>query len=1226
MIFRASLVLVIVWALSSTAWADVVSTADTDGDFMAPANWGGIDPRSKPTETFVVSPGHRLLLRFGSRDSRWPVKTVVVGKGAVLSVSANPMVDCSEKTLVLAGGELNMERGTVKQATLEVRAGSVVRAALGGFAGGRVVGKGAMELVRAAGNSRTLTLRDVDFSGYTGKIVVGDTMKGITTLLLAGSSRNLHSVQIELHPPSRQSFRVHFEDGVNMLGSFVNTSGYVRLNLGNTACTFSDGAVLGPKAAGLVPGVYTPAATSDYSQIPMLKGGYADLKETIEPESIPGSTITILPPAAQKPRNRIDAGGTFPLKTAVTDCSSRGAELLLNGGTVQAAGKRSITGAIQVLNHSTVMSDGDLLFARGAMTGAGDIRLAGKGGRIVFDTDFNLQGFDGRIITEGLQGPAELVFRSGGWGSATLVLNGTSPVRVSGGDSLQTLGTVVMASGGATIDLGTGTAVVAAGSRVGVKKLAPGTYTAANTDGFRKVPATWTDRVGKADVFREGTIDLSAHLVAGASAALAVAEVQRVRSTAETGRIASPGSWGGFDPRVLTATQYEIAGGHVLSVGAAPWDARELAIAKGGVLWLDSDLDLGGRSLAFHGGTLKHGSAQMRTIDGDLLVFDDDRLKDEYHGTLLLEGGDLTVKGAVIGARNKQAVLEIRRTKPGKARLTVDGDMAKVAPTGVGYDVMVTEFAGHLDMVWSQGVLNEGSILFQPKSGTLSSGKGFNAPRATLRLPADKAVKLDLKNAVNTFQIGTSIGGVFVERGLWRDSDTAGFTRVPECNTSRTVDLTPYLLNTKGAALAISNPRAGVTGKEDFDMDQIFAPEAAFDPETLRQLRDRFTEEWVAPYRTALRTKRSYHEVVGKEFSHSDYTYGGFTHTTLNLYTAYKVLGDDPAVFERMMVLADYLQQLLTLDPMATNSKDERKAGLPCPAEQFTCASLASITLCAWDIWRREAAQPGSVDKRLLVKADRYLDFAWNLNAPGNPQAGLKKYLFFDGRLDPATGAPLCVVQQGDWFTWNSASGIWLGAAPMLEAIRARRQATGKTDWDQAHDIAAKGLTYYVDFFFRDNSVGEIDGKKYVWWTYKTGSDGQEAFVGSGPGWKDGLYKGVKIIKGGEDQAHAKAELFGFHWLHVISPGAYHLTDERMERIANGAFNWLGCSPYGGLHNMFNPYRFELGDTVSPEGGVQGSPSYAVQTIFSSPRTYRTIVFNAYKQNTASRPGWTGCG
>ncbi len=1216
--FNTSLAILIACALSSVAWADVVSTADKDGDFMAAANWGGIDPKSKPEETFVVSAGHKLLLKTGSKDSRWPVKTVVVSKGAVLGVEANPAFDCSGKTVVLDGGELNMERGLVKNLTLEVRAGSL-RAALGGFDGGKVVGKGALEIVRGPGNVRTLTLHDVDFGGYAGKIVVGENMKGTTTLLLTGSSRNLHAAQMEISPPNRQGFRVHFADGVNMLGSFVNKSRFVRLNLGNSACTFANGSSLGPQAAVLLPGVYTPASTSDYSQIPLLKGGFADLKETFEPESLEGSTITILPPAEQKPLYRIDAGSTLTLKEGVSDFSAAGSELLLNGGVLQASGKRSITGRVQLLNHSVVISDEELVFAKGALSGSGNLRLAGKGGRIVFEKEFNLQGFVGTIITEGLAGPTELIFRSGGWGSAKLLLNGKTPVLVSGGDSLQTLGSFAIASDKAKFDLGKGTAVVAAGSRVGDKTLAAGLYTAANSEGFKKVPVTWSERVNKADVFRSGTIDLSPHLAGNASATsatLAVVELQRVVSTATAGSIGSPGSWGGLNPNLLTATQYEIASGHTLNVGTENWQASELAIAKNGALSLDNDLALGGRSLAFHGGTLQCEAAQARTIDGDLLIFDDHLLKDEYHGTLLLNGGDVTVKGCVVGARNKQSALDIRRTKPGAIRLTIAGDMAKVAPTGVGYDVTVTDFAGHLDLVWSQGALNEGYVVFQPKSGTVSSSKGFNSPRGTLRLPANNAVKLDLKNATNTFQIGTAVGGVFIERGLWNEANTAGFTQVPECNTSRKVDITPYLLNTKGAALAISNPSAGVTGKEDdFDMDQIFAPEVAFNPETLQQLRGQFTEELVAPYRKALQTKTPYHMVMGKVFSHSDFTYGMFTHTVFNTYTAYRILDNDPVVFERMMVLADYLQQLLTLDRMATSSEGERKAGWPAPAEQFTCASFTSMTVCALEIWRKELARPGSVDKKLMAKADAYLDFAWNLNEPQNPMAGLKKYLYFDGKLDPATGAPLCVVQQGDWFTWNSASGIWLAAAPLLEAIRVRKLATGKTDWDKAHDVAAKGLTYYMDFFFRDNTVGAIDGKNYVWWAYNTGSNGQKAFVGNGPGWKDGLYKGMKIIKVGEDQAHAKAELFGFHWLHFISPNAYHLTDERMERIANGAFNWLGCSPYGGLRNMFNPYRFELGDTIAPEAGPQGAAYYASQSVFSSPRTYRHIVFNGYKQN-----------
>ena len=42
------------------------------------------------------------------------------------------------------------------------------------------------------------------------------------------------------------------------------------------------------------------------------------------------------------------------------------------------------------------------------------------------------------------------------------------------------------------------------------------------------------------------------------------------------------------------------------------------------------------------------------------------------------------------------------------------------------------------------------------------------------------------------------------------------------------MDLSPFLLNTKGAALAISNPRASVSGKEDdFDMDQTYIVSAS---------------------------------------------------------------------------------------------------------------------------------------------------------------------------------------------------------------------------------------------------------------------------------------------------------------------------------------------------------------------------------------------------------------
>jgi hypothetical protein len=470
---------------------------------------------------------------------------------------------------------------------------------------------------------------------------------------------------------------------------------------------------------------------------------------------------------------------------------------------------------------------------------------------------------------------------------------------------------------------------------------------------------------------------------------------------------------------------------------------------------------------------------------------------------------------------------------------------------------------------------------------------------------------LNLKNAVNTFQIGTTIGGIFIERGNWTDEKTAGFTKVPECNTSRLVDLTPYLMSTKGAALRISNPMSGVDKEEAFDTDQIYVPETAFNPDTLKQLREQ-SEEWVAPFRTALKDKSNYHKVVGTEFTHSDYTYGTFPHRVFNLYTAYKILGDDPEVFGKMVIMADYFQQLITLDPLATSSKDQRVAGEPCPAESATCSSFMSMTLCAMEIWKKEYEHPGSVDKKVLTRADEYLTFAWNQNEPSNSKVGLKKFLCPDGKVDPATGVPLSAINRGK-FTWNSESGVWQAEAPFLEALRLRKLVTGKTDWDKVYDASAKGLAWYMDYFFRDNSCGEINGKKYVWWTYNTTTPGQPGFQGEGPGWKDGLYKGMKIIKGGEDHGHIGADLLGFSWLWTMHRNAYGLTDERMERIANGAFNWIGNSPFGGFGNMFNPYRLELGDSLPAKGessGPTGNPNYAKLTMFKIPRSYRNIVLN----------------
>ena len=884
-----------------------------------------------------------------------------------------------------------------------------------------------------------------------------------------------------------------------------------------------------------------------------------------------------------------------------------------------------------MLNHSVLDVDvplsnlqSALCFAKGCLTGSGNVILSGKGGRIVFDKDFKMQDYDGKITTEDLQGAAELVFGSGGWGAATLVLNSKVPIIVSGGGTpLQTLGTFILDGDKARLDMKKSAVTIGAGSRVGDKEISPGVYTAANSSGFREVPATWLESVSKSKgrILRVGTVDLSQFLVNSDAATLAVVDFKRVKSTAKTGNITTPGTWGGINPNQLTAAQYEIAAGHVLSTGPEKWEARELAIGKGGVLSLDGgNLDLCGRNLFFHQGTLSQDIQVPRVINGNLVVFDDSYLKDEYSGTMLLNGGDLTVMGAVVGSRNRQSTLAIHRSKPGSVKLIIDGQMGSVPPTGTGYDIAVNDFAGNLDFVWSQGLLNEGYIEFAPKSGTISSAKGFNSPRGTLRLPANPQVKLDLKNAVNTLMIGTTIGGVFIERGNWTEEKTAGFTKVPECNTSRTVDLTPFLINTKGASLRISNPGVGVDAGEEFDSDQIYAPETAFNPETLKQLREH-TEKWVAPFHTALETKTTYHKVTGEKFTHADYMWGALPKTVFSLFTAYKILGDDPEVLAKMMIVADYFQQLITMDPLATGSTYEQQGAEPCPAEAATCASYMSLTLSAMQIWEKEYIHPGSVDKKLLAKADAYLDFAWNQNAPANPKVGLKKWICPDGKVDPATGVPMFAMNRGK-FTWNSDSGIWQAQAPMLEAIRLRKLVTGKTDWDQVYDAASKGLTWYMDFFFRDSSCGEIDGKKYVWWTYNTSIPGGPGFQGTGPGWKDGLYKGMKIILGGEDSGHIGADLLGFSWIWSMRRNAYGLTDERMERIANGAFYGIGNSQFGGLGGMFNPCRIELGDSVPQGGAPNTNPNYAKLTVFRIPRSYRNIVLNRVSGPMGLSPDW----
>ena len=64
----------------------------------------------------------------------------------------------------------------------------------------------------------------------------------------------------------------------------------------------------------------------------------------------------------------------------------------------------------------------------------------------------------------------------------------------------------------------------------------------------------------------------------------------------------------------------------------------------------------------------------------------------------------------------------------------------------------------------------------------------------------------------------------------------------------------------------------------------------------------------------------------------------------------------------------------------------------------------------------------------------------------------------------------------------------------------------------------------------------EIDGKKYVWWTYNTSIPGGAGFQGEGLGWKNGLYKGMKIILGGEDSGHIGADLLGFSWIWSMRP------------------------------------------------------------------------------------------
>ena len=1233
MIKRTSALLIMALALALRAPAAVVSTGDKEGDFMSPANWGGVDPKSKPDETFVITPGQKLAFKSFGRNAAFPVKTVVISKGAVLNMSSSTLFDCSGKTLVLDGGELNMGGGSLNQMTLDFRSDSTVRIAGGGINGGKVIGKGVMEFVRGQGKKWTgIDLKDIDFTRYEGKILVGKKTESPATISLSGSSRNMGAVPIELSPHARCSCTLSMPDGINMAGP-IHIGGWAGLNLGNTSCTFGEGSTFpGIIKGDQVPsGVYTPTATANYTQIPTLKGRNYNLQGILEPSSIEGSSIIILPSAAKRLANRIDSGATLTLKEAITDFSAQGSELCLNGGTLRTSGPRTLAGSIQVLNHSVLEVDvptsnpqSALRFAKGTLIGSGNIRLSGKGGRVAFEKDFKMQDYDGKITTADLQGTTELVFGSGGWGAAKLVLNSKVPVIVSGGDvPLQTLGTFILDGDKARLDMKKGVVTIGAGSRVGEKEIVTGVYTAANSGSFKAVPVTWLENVskGKGKILRLGTVDLSQFLVNSDLATLAVVDFKRVKSSAKTGSITSPSSWGGLNPNQLTAAQYEIASGHVLSPGAEKWEAHELAIGKGGVLSLDGgNLDIGGRNLFFHHGTLSQEIPEPRAINGNLVVFDDSYLKDEYSGTLLLNGGDLTVRGSVVGSRNKQSVLAIRRTKPGSVKLIIDGQMGSVPPTGIGYDIAVNDFAGNLDFVWSQGLLNEGYIEFAPKSGTISSAKGFNSPRGTLRLPANPQVKLDLKNAANTLMIGTTIGGIFIERGNWTEEKTAGFTQVPECNTSRTVNLTPYLLNTKGASLKISNPGVGVDAKEEFDSDQIYVPETAFNPDTLKQLREH-TEKWVAPFRTALETKTTYHKVTGEKFTHADYMWGAIPKTVFSLFTAYKILGDDPEVLAKMMIVADYFKQLITMDPLATGSIYEQQGGEPCPAEAATCASYMSLTLSAMQIWEKEYKHPGSVDKKLLAKADAYLDFAWNQNAPANPKVGLKKWICPDGKVDPATGVPLFAMNRGK-FTWNSDSGIWQAQAPMLEAIRFRKLATGKTDWDKVYDVASKGLTWYMDFFFRDSSCGEIDGKKYVWWTYNVIPPGGPGFQGTGPGWKDGLYKGMKIILGGEDSGHIGADLLGFSWIWTMRRNAYGLTDERMERIANGSFYGIGNSQFGGLGGMFNPYLIELGESVPKGGGPNTNPNYAKLTVFKIPRSYRNIVLNRANGPMGLSPDW----
>ena len=1226
---RLMLILPILLAVASRSQAVVVSTSDKDGNFMDPANWGGVDPASKSTETFVITAGHTLSVKAVGRNAPWPVKTVVVCKGAVLNISSRTVFDGSGKSMVLDGGELNMEAGQLAQLVMDFRSDSMVRMGEGGFEGGRVVGKGGVEFARGSGKKPlALDFNNVDLTRYEGKILAGLNSEGPATLSLLGSSRNMGNVTIELNPHNRCFFTLNMADGINMSGPLLSTGRWGKLHLGNTACTFGYGSRMGAvvkgKDAPLAPGLHTPASTAGYTQVPLSNGGLANLQNIVEPASIEGSSIIILPPADQKSVNRVDSGTTFSLKGPAVDFSPMGAELCLNGGTVQSSGPRTLTGSIQALNHSVLEIDvpntkpqDALRFSNGTLVGAGNISLSGKGGRIIFEKDFRMQDYDGKILTGNLKGATDLFFGNGGWGNATLVLGGQMPVAVAGDGTLQTLGTFILEGSQVRLDLGKGAVTVGAGSRIGEKELSPGIYTAANSDGYRSVPATWVEYKGNDRILRVGTVDLSRYLARSQPSTLSVVDPKRIRSTAKTGMITSPASWGGLNPGQLTTAQYEIAAGHVLSPGIETWGARELAIGKGGVLSLDSgNLDLGGRKLLFHEGTLRQETPESRVINGDLVVYDDHYLKDEYKGVLILNGGDLTVKGVVAGSRNKQSTLVIRRSKPGLVKLAIEGEMGRVPPAGVGYDVVVNDFAGELAMVWTKGILNEGFIEFSPKAGVLSSAKGFNAPRATLRLPANPQVKLDLKNAVNTLQIGTTIGGIFIERGHWTEEKTAGFTKVPECNTRRVVDLTPYLLNTKGAVLRISNPVSGVDKEETFDEDQLVVPETAFNPETLMQLRDK-TEEWVAPFRTALQTKSTYHKVAGSAFSHSDYTYGTFPHRVFDLYAAYKILGDDPAVFEKLMVMADYFHQLIQMDPLATASKDEQKEGLRCPAEPAACASYMGMTLCAMEIWKKEYRHPGTVDKTLLIRADGYLDFAWNQNEPTNPLVGLKKYICPDGKVDPATGVPLIALNRGK-FTWNSESGVWQAEAPFLEALRLRKLVTGKTEWDKVYEAASRGLTWYMDYFFRDNSSGEIAGKQYVWWSYNTTTPGQPGFQGEGPGWKDGLYKGMKIIKSGEDHGHIGADLLGFSWIWSMRRNAYGLTDERMERIANGAFYWIGNTPFGGLGNIFNPYRLELGDPLPPKGevtGATGNVNFAKLTLFAIPRSYRNIVMNRSGMN-----------